>query len=114
MGQIPRRANIINVTNSYLCSVETEEPHGFLSDEYVRITDLNGGIKSPRGPRGVDAINNYRFKIKRTGESTFNLYWPITNIPVNSSAYTPYLEGGYATIVEQVFFYHNDEEETDE
>lgn len=111
MGQIPRRANIINVTNSLPCEVETEEPHAFLSDEFIRITDLNGGIKPPHGPRGLDAINNYRFKIKVTGENTFDLYHPVTNLPVDSTAYTPYLEGGYATIIEQVFFYHNDDEE---
>lgn len=111
MGQIPRRANIINVTKSLPCEVQTEAPHLFVSDEFVRITDLNGMIKTPPGPRGMDQINNYRFQIKVTAEDKFKLYYPVTHEPVDSRNFTTYVSGGEATVIQQQFIYHSDDED---
>lgn len=111
MGQIPRRANILDVSNALPCEITTDADHGFSSDEFVRITDLNGGIKPPHGPRGMDPINNYRFRIKVTATNKFTLEYPVSFLPVDSTDYTPYLEGGFATIVQQSFIYHGDDEE---
>ncbi len=107
-GQIPRRANIIGITNSFPCSVETEEAHGYSTHEFVRLTDLNGVMPTPRGE---DPLNNYRFRIVVTGDTTFNLQYPVTHEYVDSTAYPPYVEGGYCNLIAQEFIYHPDDEE---
>ena len=108
MGQIPHRANIAAISNADPCEVTTTEDHGFSTHDFVRLTDLNGAMPNPRG---VDPLNNYKFRIIVTGETTFTLQNPITHEAVDSSTYPPYVEGGYCNLVETTFFYHNDEEE---
>jgi hypothetical protein len=108
MGQVPHRASILNITNAIPCSVETTEEHGFFTDDFVRITDLNGAMPIPRGS---DPLNNYRFQIVKTSDDTFNLYHPVTHKPVDSTNFTPYVSGGKVNKIEPDFVYLNDNEE---
>ena len=105
MGQIPRRANITGITNSLPCEVTTLEEHGFFTFDFVRLTDLNGAMPVPRGE---DPLNNYRFRIIVTGLDKFTLQDPITHLPIDSTLYPPYVEGGFCNLIERNFIYYND------
>ena len=108
MGQTPHRADIANITNALPCVVTTTEAHGYTSRKFVRLTDLNGMMPIPRGE---DPLNNYRFRIIVTGDTTFQLQHPVTNEYVDSTSYPPYVTGGYCNLIEQDFFYHGDDED---
>lgn len=105
MGQIPRRANITNITNALPCEVTTEDEHGYITYDFVRLTDLNGAMPVPRGE---DPLNNYRFRIIVTGLNTFTLHDPITHKPIDSTLYPPYVEGGFCNLIERNYIYYND------
>lgn len=105
-GQIPRRANIINITNALPCAITTEEEHGYSTFNFVRLTDLNGAMPTPRGE---DPLNNYKFRIIVTGVDSFTLQDPITYKPIDSTNYPPYVEGGYCNLIEQNYIYHGDD-----
>jgi len=107
MGQVPHRANVINITNASPCEVTTEEAHGYHTGSFIRLTNLNGSIPIPHGS---DPLNNYRWKIIVSGEQTFKLYHPVTNLPVDSTNYPPYVVGGYCNLIETQFNYLNDED----
>lgn len=107
MGQIPRRANIINISNALPCEVTTEEEHGFFTGDFVRLTDLNGSMPVPRGE---DPLNNNRYRIIVTDVNKFTLRYPVTNQPVDSSNFTPYVEGGSCNLIETNYIYYNDED----
>lgn len=107
-GQIPHRANITGITNANPCVVTVTEvlaDEGFSSGDFVRLTDLNGCMPTPRGE---DPLNNYRWKILITGDSTFSLKHPVTDVPVDSTNFTPYVEGGYCNLIETEFFYYGE------
>ena len=106
-GQIPRRANIVNITNANPCVVETEEEHGYTTGNFVRLTNLNGAMPIPNGS---DPLNNYKFRIIVTGVTSFTLQNPITFKAIDSTNFTPYAQGGYCNLVEPNFIYYNDEE----
>ena len=108
MGQIPHRADILGITNALPCEVTTTEEHGYSTHDFVRLTDLNGCMPTPRGE---DPLNNYRFRIIVTGVDTFTLQYPVTHRPVDSTNYPPYVTGGYCNLIETNFFYHGDDEE---
>lgn len=108
MGQVPRRSNVLSISNSNPCSVEIDANPGYVTGSFIRLTDLNGAMPNPRGE---DPINNGRFRIVLTSDVTFNLHDPITHDPINSSNFPPYVEGGYCNLVDQTFFYHNPDPE---
>lgn len=107
MGQTPHRANIVNITNANPCEVTTEEEHGYSTNDFVRLTDLNGAMPVPRGE---DPLNNYRWQIVITDVDKFTLKHPITHLPVDSTNYPPYVTGGYCNLIETEFFYNGDDE----
>ena len=100
------RAEVNGVTNSPQCEVTTIDPHPFITGQEVRFTDLNGMIKTPPGVRGMDQINNYRFKVITTGDTTFKIVDPITNKYVDSTNFVPWIQGGNITLVTQQFTYY--------
>ncbi len=103
MGQIPHRAEIANITNALPCVVTTIDPHGFSSLQFVRLTDLNGMMPVPRG---MDEINNYRYRIIVIDDSNFSLQNPITCEPIDSTTFPPYVEGGSANRVPTDFYFY--------
>lgn len=107
MGQIPQRANIVSITNSLPCQVTTDEEHGYATGDFVRLTDLNGAMPTPRGE---DPLNNYRFKIVVTAVDTFYLKYPVTDLKVDSTAFPPYVTGGFCNLIARNFIYYNDED----
>lgn len=108
MGQIPRRSNVLNITNANPCVVTIDVNPGYVTGDFIRLTDLNGAMPIHRGE---DPLNNYRWKITLLSDTTFFLRHPVTDIPVDSTIYTPYVEGGFCNLVDTTFFYHGDDEQ---
>ncbi len=103
IGQLPERVAIVNITNALPCEVTTEVAHEFTNKAFVRLTDLNGAMPVPRGE---DPLNNYKFRIIVTGETTFTLQDPITFEPIDSTLYPPYVLGGSCNLVQSNFIYY--------
>lgn len=102
MGQVPRRSNILNISNALPCVVEIDVNPDYVTGDFVRLTDLNGAMPTPRGE---DPLNNYRWKITLLTDTTFSLSHPVTNKPVDSTNFTPYVVGGYCNLVNMDFNY---------
>ena len=105
IGQIPRRSNIVSITNALPCVVEIDVNPGYITGNFVRLTDLNGSMPVPRGE---DPLNNYRWQIVLTSDTTFYLKHPVTHIDVDSTNFTPYVSGGYCNLIETEFYYYGD------
>lgn len=103
MGQSSHRANVSNITNAFPCVVTTTAAHGYETDSFVRLTDLNGAVPIPRGQ---DPINNYRFKIIVTSTTAFSIHDPITGIGIDSTNYPHYVTGGNCNLIETNFVYN--------
>jgi len=102
-GQIPRRADINSISNANPCVIQTTTDHGYSTGDFVRLTDLNGSMPVQRG---MDPLNNYKFKIVVTGLDSFYLQDPITGLDVDSTNYTTYVSDGYCNLVEQNYVYY--------
>ncbi len=103
IGQIPERVPIVAISNSFPCEVTTEFAHGFPNKSFVRLTDLNGNMPVPRGE---DPLNNSKFRIIVTADTTFTLQYPISFLPVDSTYYAPYVEGGSCNLVQTTFIFY--------
>lgn len=103
IGQLTERVEIVDISNSVPCEITTLFAHGFPNKSFVRLTDLNGAIPIPRGE---DPLNNYKFRIILTGDTTFYLQDPITFKPIDSTNYPPYVEGGSCNLVQNTFIYY--------
>ena len=108
-GQIPRRSNVLSISNALPCVVEIDVNPGYVSGDFVRLTDLNG--IQPNVSRGVDPLNNYRWKITLLTDLTFFLKHPVTDEQVDSTNFAPYVSGGYCNLIDQTFFYHGEDDE---
>lgn len=107
MTQDSVRADILSISNELPCTVTTVAEHGFTTHRFVRLTNLNGARNAePVAHHGEDQLNNNRYRIVVTGVDTFYLEEPVTFKKVDSSNFTPYIEGGYCLQIEQDFFYN--------
>lgn len=104
-GQEAHRADISNMTNAFPCVVTTTDVHGYSTHDFVRITDINSCIPVLRG---MDPINNKKYRIVVMDTTNFYLEDPITFEKINSTNFPPYVEGGYCNLVEQTFIYSGD------
>lgn len=102
MGQEVVRSDISNVTNADPCVVTTSTDHNLTTGDFVRLTDLNGRIPTPRGE---DQINNRRFKVVVTSSTQFKIKDPITEEFVNSTDCVTYVSGGSCNLFAQDFNY---------
>lgn len=101
-GQAAFRADISNITNANPCVVTTVLDHGYVTGDFVRITDINGAIPVQRG---MNPLNDGKFRIVKIDDTSFYLENPITYEKINSTDYTPYVEGGYCNLVQSTFIY---------
>ena len=107
-GQTPHRSDILSISNALPCVVATTEEHGYSTGAFVRLTNLNGAMPIPHGQ---DPLNNHRYRIVVTDVDEFYIKDPITDEPIDSSQYPPYVEGGYCNLIETNFIYHGDDED---
>ena len=104
-GQAAFRADISAMTNANPCVITTDADHGYNTHDFVRITDINGSIPVLRG---MDPINNNKYRIVKIDSTSFSLEDPITFDKINSTNFPPYVEGGYCNLVEQNFIYEGE------
>lgn len=104
-GQEAERAFVENITNADRCVVTTTEQHGYTTGVFVRLTDMNSSIPTLRG---MDQINGKKFKIVVVDDTSFYIKNPITDKYINSTNYTPYVEGGRCNLVQDEFIYNGD------
>jgi hypothetical protein len=104
-GQEVVRSDISAVSNAERCEITTSSAHGLSTDQFIRVTDLNGMIPVNRGQT---QINNQRFKVYVTSTTTFYLRDPITSSYINSTNYTPYVEGGSVNLFQTQYQYEGD------
>lgn len=96
------RANILNISNSLPCVVTIDVNPDYVTGNFVRLTNLNGGMPIPHGS---DPLNNYRWKITMLTDLTFSLSHPVTGFPVDSTNFTPYVEGGFCNLINDNYVY---------
>ena len=99
-GSIAYRALISGVSAANPCVVTTTAAHGYQTDQIVRITDL-GQVTSVTN-RGMEQINNLRFRIVVLTSTTFSLKDVITDDPIDSSSYTAWVSGGRVDLESRV------------
>lgn len=92
------------VSKANPCVVTTSTAHGYQTDQIIRITDLGSDMPTARG---MDQINNKRFRIVVLTSTTFALYDPISGDAVNSTNYTTYVSGGRVDLETRVLSLNN-------
>jgi len=106
-GGVPAfRALISGVTQADPCVVTTSAPHGFQTDQIVRITDL-GNVGPGVPARGMDPLNNNRFLITILSSTTFSLRDVITDEPIDSTSFPAWVSGGRCDIETRVITLNN-------
>ena len=101
-GQEVVRYEISAITNAKPCVITTSAVNGFATGNFVRLTDLNSCMPVLRG---MDPINNEKFRIVVIDTTNFSLEWPVTFKDVDSTNYTPYVTGGSVNLVQNEFIY---------
>jgi hypothetical protein len=104
-GQEVIRYDISAISNANPCVVTTSAVNEFVTHNFIRLTDLNGSIPVLRG---CDQINNKKFRIVVIDTTNFSLQDPITFVDINSTNFTPYVTGGYCSLVQDEFIYSGD------
>lgn len=104
-GQEIVRADISAMTNGTPCTITTDAAHGFSTNDFVRLTDLNGSIPVLRG---MDELNNRKFRVVVIDTTNFYLEDPITFEKIDSTNFPPYVTGGFCTLVQNNFIYSGD------
>jgi len=106
-GGVPAfRALISGVTQANPCVVTTTAPHGFQTNQLVRITDL-GNVGPTLASRGMDPLNNNRFGIIVLSSTTFSLYDVISGDPIDSTSFPAWVSGGRCDIETRVISLNN-------
>ena len=96
---------ITAVSQADPCVVTVASTTGLQSAQIIRITDL-GSDDIPTA-RGMDQLNNLRFKITVLNATTFSLQDPITGEDIDSTNYTAYVSGGRITVESRVLTLNN-------
>ncbi len=88
------------------CVVTTSTPHGYQTDQQVRITDL-GNVGPSVAARGMDQLNNNQYIITVINSTTFSLRDVITDEPIDSTGFTAWVSGGRVDMVTRVISINN-------
>jgi len=98
------RALIAGVSAADPCVVTTVAVHGYQTDQIVRITDLGSDMPTARG---MDEINNKRYKILVVDTTSFSLKDVVSGEPIDSSAFTAWVSGGRVVLETKVLQLNN-------
>lgn len=98
------RALISGVTQADPCVITTTAPHGFQTNQIVRITDL--GDQMPTA-RGMSQLNNNRYGITVLTSTTFSIYDVTTGEPIDSTGYEAWVAGGRIDVESRVISLNN-------
>lgn len=103
-GMTSMRTSISGITKANPCVVTTSAAHGYQNDQVVRITDLGATMPTARG---MNQLNNNRYRITVLSTTTFSLRDVITGEAIDSSSYVTYVTGGSALVETQVLQLNN-------
>ena len=104
-GGVPAfRASISGVTQADPCVVTTSAVHGYQTGQIVRITDLGSDMPTARG---MEQLNNNRYKIVVLSTTTFSLQDPVSGEDIDSTAYTAWVSGGRVVLETRVLSLNN-------
>ena len=106
IGQLAHRCDILSVSLSKICEIQTTTEHGYSSYQFVRLTNL--GTTMPPPQHGATQLDGDRYRIIVTDVDKFIIEDPTTFDYIDSTDYTPYTEGGYCNLIEQTFYYYGD------
>lgn len=95
------RAAISGVSQADPCVVTTSAAHGYSTGQIVRITDL-GDVGPNATDRGMEQINNLRFKIVVVNSTSFSLQDPVSGEAIDSTNYTAWVAGGNVVLETRV------------
>lgn len=95
------RASISGVSKADPCVVTTSAAHGYSTGQIVRITDL-GNVGPNATARGMDELNNNRYKIVVINTTSFSLQDPVSGDDIDSSAFTTWVSGGNVVLETRV------------
>jgi len=90
-GGAPAYHGVITAITQANPCVVTSAAHGLQTGQIVRITDLGSDMPTARG---MNQLNNNRYKVVRLGASTFSLQDPLSGVAINSTSYTAYVTAG--------------------
>ena len=102
-GQASMHATISNITQADPCVI-THSTYTFQTNQIVRITDLGSDMPTARG---MDQLNNNRYRIVVLSPTTFSLKDVITGEPIDSTSFTAYVSGGRITLETAVISLNN-------
>lgn len=85
------RSLISGVSKADPCVITTTAVHGLQTDQIVRITDLGSDMPTARG---MDEINNKRYRIVVLTTTTFSLKDPVSDDAIDSTSFTTWVAGG--------------------
>jgi len=103
-GPTAYRSLISAVTAADPCVVTTAAVHGLQTNQLIRITDLGPDMPTARG---MDQLNNLRFRIVVINTTSFSLKDPITDEAINSTAFTAWVAGGRVDLETRVLQLNN-------
>lgn len=102
-GQANAHATISGITQADPCVI-THSAYTFQTNQIVRLTDLgNVGVTN----RGMEQLNNNRYRIVVLSSTTFSLKDVITGEPIDSTSFTAYVSGGRITLETHVISLNN-------
>ena len=90
-GATETKATISGITSADPCVI-THSAFTFQTNQVVRLTDL--GTVAGATDRGMDELNNNRYRIVVINSTTFSLKDPINGDAIDSSAFVTYVSGG--------------------
>jgi hypothetical protein len=96
---------IAGVSTADPCVVTTTAAHGYTTGMILMVTDLGSDMPVARG---MEQINNKRYKIVVTGNTTFSLQDVITGEAIDSTAYTAWVAGKRVQLETRVIPTFND------
>jgi hypothetical protein len=91
LGATDYETLIAGVSQADPCVITTTAAHGYQTDQLVRITDLGSDMPTARG---MDEINNKRYRITVLTNTTFSLQDPVTDEDIDSTSFTAWVSGG--------------------
>ena len=105
-GGVPEfRALISGVSQADPCVITTSTATSFQTNQIVRITDLgSSGIPTARG---MDELNNNRYRIVVINTTSFSLKDPVSDEAIDSTAFTAWVSGGRVDIESRVITLNN-------
>lgn len=102
-GQASMHATISGITQADPCVI-THSAYTFQTNQIVRITDLGSDMPTARG---MNQLNNNRYKIVVVDSTHFSLKDVITGEPIDSTAFTAYVSGGRIALETAVISLNN-------